>query len=225
MLVGENRESDIISYTLPTLFDIDELDIVIAYAPQETGKRDGFSASVAYDIGDVFDLGLDKLSVALATESNIGLAATTRLVSELSVSGFDLGFMYQTSEEDNSDFSGMKQSGIAADTTSAGLIIGDEQEGFVLSAAYNLSDWKFKAQYAYSETQGDEYTDPSDISETLVGRDAEVDITQIALGVDYKLGKKTKAFAYYSMIEGETYLTGNDALENNTLGLGIEHKF
>jgi hypothetical protein len=44
----------------------------------------------------------------------------------------------------------------------------------------------------------------------------------MALGADYKVGKKSKVFAYYSVIGKES---GSSEADDATLGLGFEHSF
>ncbi|MCM2680182.1 porin [Echinimonas agarilytica] len=77
---------------------------------------------------------------------------------------------------------------------------GDSNLGYMGSVAYKMDAWTFKAQYQTVEA-GDE--DPSAIS----------------VGVDYKLAKPTKVYAFYT--------TRDEVAEDdqNYFGLGIEHKF
>jgi len=79
----------------------------------------------------------------------------------------------------------------------------NDEDGFVLSGEYKLSNGLIlKGQYAESDDETNE-------------------ITQTAVGVDYKLGKKSKIFSYYSKIEADNGVT-TDA---NTFAVGYEIKF
>ena len=79
----------------------------------------------------------------------------------------------------------------------------NDEDGFVLSGEYKLSNGLIlKGQYAESD-------------------DETKEITQTAVGVDYKLGKKSKIFSYYAKVEADDGVT-TDA---NTFALGYEIKF
>ena len=79
----------------------------------------------------------------------------------------------------------------------------NDEDGFVLSGEYKLSNGLIlKGQYAESD-------------------DETKEITQTAVGVDYKLGKKSKIFSYYAKVEADNGVT-TDA---NTFALGYEIKF
>lgn len=113
----------------------------------------------------------------------------------------------------DSEILGLDQTRVAATYTMGGLQLGalfnqsepsngsaDSESGMVLSAGYTMDKLTYKLQLAQSDEQskGEE---------------------QIALGVDYKLGDKTKAYVYYSGIE-------DDANNERTVyGLGLDHSF
>jgi len=84
----------------------------------------------------------------------------------------------------------------------------DDADGFLVSGAYKAGDNTFKLQYADSDiwmlgvSSKNKYT------------------TMTSVGMDHKLGKKTKFFAWYT--SGELGASGED---DNFLGFGIEHKF
>ncbi|MBR9727384.1 porin [Shewanella intestini] len=73
-----------------------------------------------------------------------------------------------------------------------------EDKGFLVSASYGIEDITLKAQYQDMDNAGDSWS----------------------IGADYKLGKPTKLFAFYTTNTPES---GDD--EENYLGLGLEHKF
>ena len=78
---------------------------------------------------------------------------------------------------------------------------GDDEDGFLLSASYKIGATKLKIQHAQSDikTEGGEQT---------------------SIGADYKLGKQTKVFGFYTMADADE--SGSD---EDFLGLGLEHKF
>ncbi|MCT8985845.1 porin [Shewanella phaeophyticola] len=75
---------------------------------------------------------------------------------------------------------------------------GIKDDGFLLSTAYGINDVTLKAQYLDMENKGDSWS----------------------VGADYKLGKPTKLFAFYT----ENTFDSNDQ-DDAYVGIGIEHKF
>lgn len=76
-----------------------------------------------------------------------------------------------------------------------------EADGYVVSAKHPVGNFTYKVQYQMMDfTDGDE--------------------NSIAAGVDYKLGKNTKVFGWY---------TGRDLdnidVEQRYFAIGLEHKF
>ncbi|MDG2035294.1 MAG: porin [Pseudomonadales bacterium] len=79
----------------------------------------------------------------------------------------------------------------------------NDEDGYVLSGEYKLSNGLIlKGQYAQSD-------------------DESTEITQTAVGVDYKLGKKSKIFSYYTNIENDNGVS----VDANTFAVGYEIKF
>ncbi|MFT5235912.1 MAG: putative porin [Shewanella sp.] len=83
-------------------------------------------------------------------------------------------------------------------STTGEAVNGDSKTGYLFSAAYAIDAVVLKAQYQDMEDKGDSWS----------------------IGGDYKLGKPTKLFAFYSNRSYES--VGND---DKFLGLGLEHKF
>ncbi|QYJ76422.1 MULTISPECIES: porin [Shewanella] len=75
---------------------------------------------------------------------------------------------------------------------------GDSKTGYLVSAAYNIADVTLKGQFQDMEDKGDSWS----------------------IGADYKLGKPTKIFAFYTSRDMES---ADDT--DNYIGVGIEHKF
>lgn len=74
----------------------------------------------------------------------------------------------------------------------------DSIDGFMVSGAYQLNAVTLKAQFQDMDTKGD----------------------AISIGADYKLGKPTKLFAYYTQRDLESASSSDDYI-----GVGLEHKF
>lgn len=79
----------------------------------------------------------------------------------------------------------------------------NDEDGYVFSGEYKLSNGLvLKGQYAQSD-------------------DESTETTQTAVGVDYKLGKKSKLFSYYSNVEKDNGVS----VDANTFAVGYEIKF
>lgn len=83
-----------------------------------------------------------------------------------------------------------------------------DESGVFVSAAYKLGMATLKGQYGMIEDDAD-----SDEEETLT------------LGADFKLGKKTKTFVYYTKNTDQDGDVDAVEEEETTIGVGIEHKF
>lgn len=73
---------------------------------------------------------------------------------------------------------------------------GEKADGYMANIAYPLNKWELKAQY-----------------QTLEDDDG------ISAGADYKLGKNTKLFGWYSSFDFDT------KVDSDYVAVGIEHKF
>jgi len=76
-----------------------------------------------------------------------------------------------------------------------------DESSTVVSASYKINNWKVKAQFA----SGDEKSKG---------------LEQVAFGVDYKLGKKSKVYFYSASLKND-----DNSTDKSANGLGIEHKF
>ena len=82
-----------------------------------------------------------------------------------------------------------------------------DESGWFLSAAYKIDKTTLKAQYGTIEDDADD-----DEEETF------------SIGVDYKLAKNTKLFAFYTQNTDEDG-DSSDEEEDEYFGFGMEHKF
>ncbi len=77
-----------------------------------------------------------------------------------------------------------------------------DMDGFVVNAAYGFGKTTLKAQYQSADFENN------------------LDTNVISAGVDYKLAKNTKIFAFYSSFDNDTVKADTDYL-----GVGLEFKF
>ena len=182
---GENRVSNIVAYTSPTM---NGFSTTVAMIPGEgadvdgdgkddTGLTDGMSYSVSYTMNNLY--------VAIAGDQDVDSQDLIRLVAQYKMDALKVGVMYQQNE----DNLGTK-----------------DESGFFVSAAYQLDEkTTLKAQYGSIEddADGDEeetlslggdyklakstkvyvfYTDNTDSS---VG-EADSDATAYGLGMEHK---------------------------------------
>ena len=182
---GENRASNIVAYTSPTM---NGFSTTVAMIPGEgadvdgdgkddTGLTDGMSYSVSYTMNNLY--------VAIAGDQDVDSQDLIRLVAQYKMDALKVGVMYQQNE----DNLGTK-----------------DESGFFVSAAYQLDEkTTLKAQYGSIEddADGDEeetlslggdyklakstkvyvfYTDNTDSS---VGKEDKEDST-FGLGMEHK---------------------------------------
>lgn len=212
IMVGENRESNIIMYSTP---DMSGFGATLAIMPGEDsgiegdddndGPADRTSLALTYNSKMFY--------VALAADQNVQNTDTMRLVGEVTLGDFKVGGLYQTAEINDEDVGptiNSRSTGLRDFTSNY-----DEQDAWLLSGEWKFaSDWALKAQYGMSES-----------TPVTSGLD-DTELTMIALGVDYKLGKASKVFAYYASVEGEgdSSIT-SDSIEDKTFAVGYEVKF
>ncbi|TNF34927.1 MAG: porin [Gammaproteobacteria bacterium] len=248
LMVGENREDNIVMYTTP---NFGGFSATVAFMPGEdagcddptnplacTGagqEDDGFadqiSASVGYTMKDVF-------AVTVAMDDNVQNADIIRAVGEVYLGPVTLGVLAQEAEvHDDYAAAGIPTQGLgkldgiakhlatgngAFDIASAtGVGIWEEQSAMLVSAAIKAGDFTIKGQIGKSETTADSRIDPLGL--------ADFEVEQMAFGVDYTLSKYSKVYAYYAHLEANpdsavTKLTIKDD-EWQTFGVGIEVNF
>lgn len=193
VLSGEDRVSNIIMYTTP--------------------KMEGFSATFALVPGEESeaDAGADE-------DARDGLADGT---------SFSFNYkndMFTAALARNDDIKSLDTTRLAFDVKLAKAKVGllyqtselsegeGEEDGFVISTQVKVTkDIALKAQYTFA-----------DANEVVDNEEVEVESTQLALGIDKKLNKNNKLFAYYSNIESEGE---GETLDDSTFAIGYEIKF
>ena len=167
-----------------------------------TPKTNGLKATVAFVPGDDTGGGEDGISSTVSYQSG-----------DLSVTlAYDDGTAIDSSVETLTCLAAEYKVGNAkfgALFQQADEVTGNEEDGYILSSSYKLANGVIlKGQYGESD---------GGFSSTNVAEE----ITQIAVGADYKLNKKSKLFAYYSDIETETSTSSSVS----TYAVGYEIKF
>lgn len=171
---GENRLAQTATYLTPSLGGFVLGATYAAEGDAAQKGEDGYSLAAMY--GDA-KLKKSPFYAAVAYDSDVKGYDILRASVQGKVAGLVLGGMYQQEEKS---------------------VDGDSKAGYLLSAAYQISEVTLKGQFQDMEDKGDSWS----------------------LGADYALGKPTKVFAFYSTrsLEVET----ND---DNYIGVGLEHKF
>lgn len=195
------------------------------------GKIDRFNDQVLGDIKNVME-GEDRVSniVMYTTPSISGFQATLAMIpGEDSGSGNDsladgtsMSINYKNDWVSaaiarNDDVDSQDVMRVAADfklgDSQLGVIWQDaektdgsaDEDSLLVSGQHHLgSGWIVKAQYVVTEYSHDS------------------EDTQIAVGVDKKLNKKAKVFAYYSVVERDSSVDTND---DSSFAVGYEIKF
>jgi predicted porin len=234
-LVGENRPDNVIQYISPSFLggfefsfaSIQNEESGVAVSPSnpqdDNHLASGYSSALTY--------GQDFWFVGVAVDNNVAATDAVRLVGEVAVGPVKLGAIYQTAEAHKdtarispfSTFVGSSVSGAGAqnglnpisewDGASGNAFI--EQDGYVLNASWKVTGpWTVKAQYGSSTTTP---------ANSAYG---DVDITAIALGVDYKLSDAARLYSYYAQLESEgDPLIGTVKPKDSTFALGLDFKF
>jgi predicted porin len=180
---GENRMAQTATYYTPSVGDfkfgvtyVADGDSDQAYLDLNNIEqtRDGFSLAAMY--GDD-ELKTTNFYAALAYDSEVKGYDILRATVQAKLADLVVGGMFQQEEKVDG---------------------GDSKNGYLLSAAYEISAVTLKAQFQDMEDKGDSWS----------------------VGGDYKLAKPTKLLAFYSnrSLEKETS-------DDNYFGIGIEHKF
>jgi predicted porin len=168
---GEKRESNTVMYRSPSMSGL-SADIAII-ASEDQNDDDSYSLAVKFK--------QDKIYAALAYDLDVEGEGkeTLRLVTKFSLDDLTLGAMWNQ----------FKSKGT------------DDEDGFMLSAAYKMGSNTLKVQHALSDIKAEGGT-------------------QTSLGMDHKLAKNTKVFGFYTMQDEDAANSDED-----WLAIGIEHKF
>ena len=215
IMSGETRIGNLIQYATPKLGDAFQATIAVrpgegadtnANGKPNTGLADSIYASATYNASGIYG------AVAMAKNENgktlivdqdfLGTDVPVdivRLVGGFKSDAFEVGALVQKAEQvENDPIAGEKL----------------KEQSYLLSAGFNIDRAKLKAQYGKTDLDSKD-PDADKISYTLS-----------AVGVDYKLAKASKVYAYYSKVEGDySSLPPLESYSDTTISIGMEHKF
>ncbi|BFM15235.1 porin [Maricurvus nonylphenolicus] len=206
---GETRASNVINYTTPKMggFSASLMTVLGEDSDSDNdqdGLLDSYSAGVSYSANGLY-LGLARDENVDSGSQEKDFLDITRIVATYKFDALTLGAMIQSAEE------GDNYSDNVTDATDDSY----DEDSYVVSAAYKAGKFTWKLQYGEGEYE----------EENAAGaKTSESEEEWLQLGVDYKLGKKTKVYAYYSNGEEDDKLA-NTTDEVTRFGLGMEHKF
>ncbi len=197
---GELRSSNVLAYVSPSFSGV---TLVGAFIPKETGGDATKESSLADVSSFALMYGSKKEGLYLSgavnsfTKSFLGgndSANEMRLVAQYSTGGLVANVMYQ-------DFGGKA----IEDSLNEGSTFGG-------AVAYKVGKFTPRLQVMQVDRQN---SAPSVKAE---------DSLNYALGLDYALGKKTRVYAEYAMLENTDGLDNTKA-ETSALSIGLNHKF
>lgn len=210
---GENRVNNVIQYQSPT-FNVasGKVNAGIQLLQGENnatasngravgdGFADAFSSSVSYS-NDRFNVGLAYDSAVpsrwIGASNAWAETNTVRASGSVKIENLALSALIQRAEVD--------------DTATASNIVAisnvDDELGFAVGAVYKISQtpWSIKGQYQQGTT-------------SYKNANADLDVKQIATGVDYHFNNNAKAYAYVAQ-----HKVADD--KNTVGGLGLQYKF
>lgn len=243
VLVGENRESNIIQYSTPNFSgfvfsamvmpgeDTGAVDATTGEkaSNQNNGPVDRFSVAATYK--------LNTLYLALADDQNVQNTDTLRFAAQYGIGPVSFGGLYQTSDRHDkniptaSNATGTNNGKIgtlsslpapgSSLSTGVGNPINDfgnyeSQDAYGAEAAWKIdANWTLKGQYLESKS--------SPITSGLSDTKAK----NYVLGVDYNFTAASRVFVYYADIktDGDLTATNSESLDDKTYAVGYELKF
>lgn len=230
VMVGENRENNVIQYGTPNLSgfvfsaqvqpgeDSGSKGAAGTTSTSHTnhGALDKYSAAITYK--------KDALYLALADDHNVQNTNTVRAVGQYAFGPVTLGALWQKADRNFSTsntgaaigigaFAGMPGS-VASPISEFGSVY-KTQDAYALSAAWKIDAITIKGQYAQSTSKFDNSVNLSDTK-----------VKNYAIGADYALNSNAKVFAYYAAIDTEGDSKKFDGtLNDKTFAVGWEFKF
>jgi predicted porin len=216
---GERRENDIIMYRSPSM---GAFSVIAAIMPGDdsgaTGddKNNGF----ADQISAVAMYRGKKAYAAIAFDDNVNGMDIMRLNGSYKFGNVTLAAQYQKAKDSDLDngkgladnVKGAIHAALGDAETATGFIA-EDQESYLVSAAWKINKWTLKAQY---------------IDSTYEDNSQSLDNTAMTVGVDYKLSKYTKLYSHYTQLTADANSAigiDGDYDYTGTGLIGIEHKF
>lgn len=219
IMVGENRESNIVMYSTP---NFSGFAATLAIMPgEESGVSAGAVKNDNNGFADRTSLALtynaEKFYVGVAADQNVQNTDTIRLAGEITLGPVKVGALYQNAEVNDKDFGGLNLGKVGPVPSGDSDFVSNykDQDAWLLSGEWKISGpWKLKAQYGQSQAKP-----------VTAGLD-ETELKLGAIGIDYKLNDNSKLFAFYASVEGEGETAiSNDTVTDKTYAVGYELKF
>lgn len=194
LLGGQNRVNNIVQYSTPQLGNV-------------------FTANLAFVAAEGADVDLDG-------EADDGLTETISASLVADNGTFYGAIAYDSNQLARRSLDGIVRADVirAVGTAKLGVfelgalvqqasdvVAGSDAEdtSYLVSGGWNIGKAKLKAQYGIAE-----------------GNVSNEEGTLAAVGLDYKLGSKTRVFTYYSTLDVD-----NADLADNTFAIGFDHSF
>lgn len=199
---AEYRMNNSIQYTTPMIADMFEVKVAIAPGEQtqaadgptaDDGVADKSSVSFKYHSGPIY--------AGLSFDSDV--SSSNSVGKGLGASTDDRTLLVLGYHQD------MIRLGFLYETSenTAGTL---DYTGYILSGGYEVGNVLYKAQFGSGEWE-------------TTGVATTTDQDGFAVGLDYALAAKTKAYVEYTSIEAETGTLTN--LEQDVFAVGMLHKF
>lgn len=189
---GDVRANNIVQYTTPKIADAFSVNLALIPGEDAGNDRDGVADSISSSL--VFDSGAIYASIGYDSEVSTTL---NDLGGSTLVDAFHIA---AKAKIENFEVGALFQQSENSDPVGG---LDYEDTTYIVNAAVNLDRWKLKVQYGMTDL------DTSDD-----------DLTLMALGADYKVGKSSKMFGYVANVEAD-----KGAKDDTTFGIGFEHKF
>ncbi|SDI78518.1 Outer membrane protein (porin) [Ferrimonas sediminum] len=208
---GNSRHGDMISFTSPSLGGV---TVIGTYQLEDDAY--GADADIEGDLYSVAALYGDKklakknYFVAVAYNAGIGGDEAYRVTGQVKLGQVKLGAMFQDTQDlNNKNLDG---------------------NGFAIDASYPLTEkLSLKARYGQDDSGNGKYA--GNVMKSLSGLDkADVtvaEVTNYAVGADYKLSKAAKVYAHYSRFDAEIATAGAKLYDegDNIFSMGLHYKF
>ncbi|WP_028113571.1 porin [Ferrimonas kyonanensis] len=212
---GNSRHGDMISFTTPSLGGV---TVIGTYQLEDDAKSDNFDEtwdkqgdlySVAALYGDK-KLAKKNYFVAVAYNAGIGGDEAYRVTGQVKLGQVKLGAMFQDTQDlEHSNLDG---------------------NGFAIDASYPLTEkLSLKARYGQDDSGNGKYA--GNVIKSLSGLDkadiTTAEVTNYAVGADYKLSKAAKVYAHYSRFDAEIATAGAKLYDegDNIFSMGLHYKF
>ena len=201
-MVGQDRFSNSVQYTSPTLAEMVTVKLaLIANENQSDFDGDGNNENTLADtVSSAVEFRSGGFYAAIAMNKD---QEESLVLDSFGSSTIDAQRLVLAYQGDGFQLGALYQ--MAEENN--GFIKGEET-ALVLSGAMSVERMKFKLQHQMVE-----------------GDQSEDELTVTTVGMDYALGKMSKAYTYYGMVDAESGAALGVDADGSILSFGLEHKF